>query len=108
MVSNRGRLERQGAEDRFCRRLDAMQRLTQRVRVPVVQLNVVSGVYARPDADRGADNKRHGLGFGFADGLRRRSIIAALVKELVRKFVDQHSGGVGWPERLEDRDAAWL
>ena len=85
-----------------------MQRLTQGVRVSVVELNAISGVHARLDADRGPDDERHGLGFGFADGLRRRSIIAALVKELVREFVDQHSGGVGWRERLEDRDAAWL
>jgi hypothetical protein len=61
-----------------------MQRLTQGVRVPVVELNVVSGVHARPDADRGADDERHGLGFGFSHGLGRRSILTTLVKELVR------------------------
>ena len=72
-----------------------MQRLTQGVRVPVVELNVGSGVHARPDADRGADDERHGLGFGFADGLRRWSIIAALMKELVCEFVDKPEGGVG-------------
>jgi hypothetical protein len=43
MVSGRVRLERQSAEDRFCGRLDAMQRLTECVRVPVVELNVVVG-----------------------------------------------------------------
>ena len=108
MTSNGRRLERQGAQDRLRGCLNAMQRLPQGVRVAVVELNVVSGVHARPDADRGADDERYGLGFGFADGLRRRSIIAALVKELVCEFVDQHSGGVGWRERLEDGDAAWL
>jgi len=83
MGSNRVRLEWQGVEDRLRGRLDAMQRLTQGVRVPVVQLNVVSGVHARPDADRGGDDERHRLGLGFADGLGRRSVVAALVKQLV-------------------------
>ena len=85
-----------------------MQRSTQRVRVAVVKLNVVSGVHARPDADRGADNKRHSLGFGFAHGLGSWSIVATLVKQLVCELVDEHRGGVGWRQRLEDRDAAWL
>ena len=108
MISNRGRLEWQGAEDCLCGRLNAMQRLTQGVRVPVVQLNVVSGIHARPDADRGADNKRHGLGFSFAHGLGRRSIVAALMKQLVGELMDEHRGTVDRRERLEDRDAAWL
>ena len=108
MVNSRGRFEWKGAEDRLRGRLDAMQRLTQGVRVAVIELNVVSGLYARPDADRSADNERHGLGFGFAHGLGRRSIVATLVKELVCELVDEHRGGVGWRERLEDRDAAWL
>ena len=85
-----------------------MQRLTQRVRVAVVELNVVSGVHARPDADRGADDERHSLGLGFSHGLGRRSIATTLVKEFVCELVDEHGGGVGWRERLEDRDAAWL
>jgi hypothetical protein len=80
MTSNCGRLERQGTKDRLRGRLDAMQRLTQGVRVAVVELNVVSGVYARPDADRTADNERNGLGFGFAHSLGRGTIITALVK----------------------------
>jgi hypothetical protein len=67
-----------------------MQRLTEGVRVPVVQLNVVSGVNARPDADRGADDERYGLGFGFSHGLGRRAIVATLVKELVRLCVSEH------------------
>jgi len=67
-----------------------MQRLTQGVRVPFVELNVGSGVHARPDADRGADDERHGLGFGFSDGLGRRSIVATLVKELVRLCSEAH------------------
>ena len=99
---------RQGAEDRFRGRLDAIQRLTQSVRVAVVELNVVSGIHARPDADRGADDERHRLGFCFAQGLGRRSIIAALVEQLMCELVDEHRSGVGWLERLEDRDAAWL
>jgi hypothetical protein len=57
-----------------------MERLTQRVRVAVVELNVICGVYARPDADRTADNERNGLGFGFAHGLGRGSIFTALEK----------------------------
>src|SRR5712691_8966985 len=108
MTSNGRRLERQGAEDRLRSRLDAMQRLTQGVRVPIVELNVISGVHARPDADRGADDERHSLGFGFSHGLGRRSIVATLVKELVCELVDEHRGGVGWRQRIEDRDAAWL
>jgi hypothetical protein len=40
-------------------------------------------VYARPDADRSADDERDGLGFGFAYGLERRSIVATLVKQLI-------------------------
>jgi hypothetical protein len=83
MSSNRGRLERQGDEDRLCGFLDAMQRSTKHVRVAVVELNVVTRVHARPDADRGADDERHGLGFGFAHGLGRWSIVATLVKQLV-------------------------
>src|SRR5437588_314837 len=106
--SNRRRLEWQSAEDHLCGRLDAMQRLTQGVRVPVIKLNVVSGVHARPDADRDADDECHSLGFGFSHGFGRRSIVTALVKELVRELVDKHRGGVGWSERLKDRDAAWL
>ena len=90
MSSSRGRPQRQGAEDRLRGRLYAMQRLTQGVRVPVVELNVGSGVHARPDADRGADDERHGLGFGFSDGLGRRSIVATLVKELVRLCSEAH------------------
>src|SRR3989442_1675140 len=90
MTTNSGHLERQRAEDRLRGCLDAMQRSTKRVGVAVVELNIVSGVHTRPDADRGADNKRHGLGFGFADGLRRRSIIAALVKELVCLCASEH------------------
>ena len=108
MGSNRGRLERQGAEDRLCRRLDAMQRLPQRVRVSVVELNVVSGVHARSDADRGTDDERHSFGFGFSHALGRPSIVTTLVTELVCELVDEHRGGVGWRQRLEDRDAAWL
>ena len=80
MVSGHVRLQRQGAEDRLCGRLDAMQRLTEGLRVAVVKLNIISGVYARPDADRGADDERHGLGFSFSHGLGRRSIVTALVK----------------------------
>jgi hypothetical protein len=80
VFSNRGRLERQCAEDLLCGRLDAMQRLTQGIRVAVVELNVISGVYARTDADRSADDKRDGLGFGFAHGLGRRPVVAALMK----------------------------
>ena len=75
MGSNRVRLEWQGVEDRLRGRLDAMQRLTQGLRVAVVELNIISGVYARPDADRGADDERHGLGFSFSDGLGRWSIV---------------------------------
>ena len=108
MSRNRERLKWQGAEDRLRGRLGAMQRLTQGVRVPVVELNVGSGVHARPDADRGADDERHGLGFGFSDGLGRRSIVATLVKELVRELMDEHRSGIGWRERFEDRDATWL
>lgn len=85
-----------------------MQRLTQGVHVAVVELNVVGGVYARPNADRGADDERHGLGFSFAHGLGRWSIVAALVKQLVGELVDKYRGGVGWRERLENRDATWL
>jgi len=85
-----------------------MQRLTQRVRVPVVELNVIRGVNARPDADRGADDERHGLGFGFAHGLGRRPIVAVLMKELVGELMDEHRGGVGCRERLKDRNAEWL
>ena len=70
-----------------------MQRLTKRVRVAVVQLNVVIGVYARPDADRGGNDERYGLGFGLSHGLGRRSIVATLVKELVCELVDKHRGG---------------
>jgi hypothetical protein len=44
---SRGRLEWQGAEDRLRGRLNALQRLTQGVRIAVVKLNVVSGVHAR-------------------------------------------------------------
>jgi hypothetical protein len=67
-----------------------MQRSTKRVGVAVVELNIVSGVHTRPDAHCGADNKRHGLGFGFADGLRRRSMITALVKELMCLCSETH------------------
>src|SRR5207253_1571011 len=85
--SNRGRLDWQSAEDRLRGRLNPMQRLTERVRVAVVELNVVSGVHARSNADRGADDERHGLGLGFPHGLGRRSSVTTLVKELVREFV---------------------
>ena len=108
MGRNHGCGERQGAQDRLCGRLDAMQRLSEGIGVAVVELNVVSGVHARPDAHRGADDERHGLGFGFAHGLGRGSIDPTLVKELVCEFVDEHCRGVGWRERLENRDAAWL
>ena len=90
MFSGRGHLDRQGAQNRFRGRLDAMQRLSEGIGVAVVELNVVSGVHARPDADRGADDERHGLGFGFSDGLGRRSIVATLVKELVRLCSEAH------------------
>jgi hypothetical protein len=90
MRTNRGRLERQSGENRLCGRLDAMQRATKRVRVAVVELNVVSGVHTRSDADRGGDDERHRLGFGFADGLRRRSVVAALVKQLVCLCSETH------------------
>ena len=108
MSCSLGRLEWKSAKDRLRRRLDAMQRLTQGVRVPVVELNVVTRVHARPDADRGTDDERHSLGFGFAHRLGRRSIVAPLVKELVGEFVNEHRGSVGWRERFEDRDATWL
>ena len=83
-------LERQHSQNRLRGRLDAMQRLTQGIHVPVIELNVIVGVHARPDADRGADDERHGLGFGFAHGLGRRPIVAALMKELVRLCNGSH------------------
>jgi hypothetical protein len=90
MTSNRWRLEGQSAKNCLRSRLDAIQRLTQGVRVAVVELNVVGGVHARPDTDRGADDERHGLGFGFAHGLGRRSVVTALVKQLVRLCTSEH------------------
>jgi hypothetical protein len=50
MVGDRGRLKRLGSRNRLRGQLDAMERLTQRVRVAIVELNVVSGVDARPIA----------------------------------------------------------
>jgi hypothetical protein len=44
----------------------------------------------------------------FAYGLRRQSLVATLVNELVCELMDEYGGGVGRRERLEDRDAAWL
>ena len=67
-----------------------MQRSTKRVRIAVVKLNVVSGVHARPDADRGADDERHSLGFGFSHGLGRRSVVTTLVKEFVGLCSEAH------------------
>jgi len=54
--SNRRGLEPEGAQNRLCGCLDAMQRSTKRVRVAVVELNVVGGVHARPDAGSGASH----------------------------------------------------
>ena len=99
---------RQGTQNSLRGRLDAIQRLTQSVRVAVEELNVVAGIHTRPDADRGADDERDRFGFCFAHGLGRRSIVAALVNQLMGELVDEHRSGVGWRERLEDRDAAWL
>ena len=90
IVSDCKRLERQGAEDRLRGRLDTMQRLTQSIHVPIIELNVVSGVHARPDADRCADNERHGLSFGFSEGLGRWAIVATLVEELMRLCSEVH------------------
>jgi hypothetical protein len=66
------------------------------------------GIAGRIEQTRCADDERHGLGFGFAHGLGRWSIVATLVKELVCEFVDEHRRRIRWRERLEDRDAAWL
>src|SRR5258705_6157341 len=72
--SNCWRLERQRAEDPLRSHLDTIQRLTQSVRVAVVELNVVGRVDARPDADRCADDERHGLCFGLSYGFARGSV----------------------------------
>jgi hypothetical protein len=75
-------------------RLPALVRVqvAQRVGAAVVELNVLRGVHARPNADRGADDERDGLSFGFSRGLGRRSIVATLVKEFVWEPVDEHRG----------------
>src|SRR5262245_60079593 len=85
-----------------------MQGVTQGVRVALVELNVVTGIDAGPDADRCADDERHGLGFGLSHRLGGRSLVITLVKQLMGELVDKHRHAVGWCERFEDRDAAWL
>ena len=50
----------------------------------------------------------NGLSLGFAHGLGHRSIVAALVKQLVCELVDEQHGAVSRREQIEDRDAAWL
>jgi hypothetical protein len=41
-------------------------------------------------ADRCTDNERHGLSFGFSDGLGRWTIVATLVEEFVCLCLDAH------------------
>ena len=67
-LRNRFRLD--GCENHRGGALDDLKALRQQFRVAVVKLDVISRGEAGVQSNRFAYDKGHGLGFGFADGLR--------------------------------------
>ena len=71
-----------------------VQRRSKRVRVAVVELDVIPRGVATLQPDGFADHERRGLGFSLADDLWRKGPGILMMQKFMREFVDKD--GEGW------------
>jgi hypothetical protein len=76
-------------EDLNCSSLHMLETLEEKLRITVIELDVVASRRTRIESDRLADDERCRLRFGFANPLGRCGATVALVKQLVGYFVHE-------------------